>query len=188
MRHRHYFKPFGSIHMRGTLALLALFAGLAYGQQSTPAAPLQNIWKQQKSGTEVQLRGISAVSDKVAWASGAKGTVLRTIDGGETWQRMDIVGAENLDFRDIQAFDQNTAYVLSIGEGDKSRIYKTTDGGRVWQRQFTNYNPNAFYDCFAFWDRNHGIALSDSVDGKFPLITTTDGMSWGPVVVKKMPD
>ena len=174
--------------MRGTLALLALFAGLAYGQQSPPAAPLQNIWKQQKSGTEVQLRGISAVSDKVAWASGAKGTVLRTIDGGETWQRMDIVGAENLDFRDIQAFDQNTAYVLSIGEGDKSRIYKTTDGGRVWQRQFTNYNPNAFYDCFAFWDRNHGIALSDSVDGKFPLITTTDGMSWDPVVVKKMPD
>ena len=74
--------------MRGTLALLALFAGLAYGQQSTPAAPLQNIWKQQKSGTEVQLRGISAVSDKVAWASGAKGTVLRTIDGGETWQNI----------------------------------------------------------------------------------------------------
>ncbi|HEV7520527.1 MAG TPA: hypothetical protein VGP89_05465 [Candidatus Angelobacter sp.] len=141
----------------------------------------------QDSKTDVQLRGISAVSSKVAWASGAKGTVLRTIDGGETWETMVIVGAEALDFRDVQAFDQNTAFVLSIGPGDQSRIYKTADGGRIWQRQFTNSDPKAFYDCFAFWDRTHGIAVSDSVDGKFPLIATSDGMNWSPVVVKKMP-
>jgi photosystem II stability/assembly factor-like uncharacterized protein len=141
----------------------------------------------QTSGTDVQLRGISAVSEKVAWASGAKGTVLRTVDGGATWQKLEIADADDLDFRDIQAFDQNTAFVLSIGEGDKSSIYKTTDGGRIWQRQFTNYNSKAFYDCFAFWDSTHGIALSDSVDGKFPLIATSDGINWNPVAVKKMP-
>lgn len=155
---------------------LALFlAQLAFGQ------------KPQTSGVDVQLRGISAVSDKVAWASGAKGTVLRTIDGGSTWQRLEIVGTEALDFRDIQAFDQNTAFVLSIGPGEQSRIYKTVDGGKIWQRQFTNRDPKAFYDCFAFWDSTHGIAVSDSVDGKFPLITTTDGMNWNPVAMKKMP-
>ena len=148
-----------------------------------------SIWGQkvQNSGTDVQLRGISAVSDKVAWASGTKGTVLRTIDGGATWQKLEIVGAEALDFRDIRAFDQNTAFVLSIGPGDQSRIYKTADGGEYWQRQFTNADPKAFYDCFAFWDSTHGIALSDSVDGKFPLLATTDGASWNPVAVKKMP-
>lgn len=174
--------------MRGwsILAGMVLVVGLASDQQAEKAR-LQDVWKQQVSNNEEQLRGISAVSDKVAWASGAKGTLLRTIDGGEKWQKVEIVGAENLDFRDIQAFDQNTAYVLSIGEGDKSRIYKTTDGGRIWQRQFTNYNPNAFYDCFAFWDSTHGIALSDSVDGKFPLISTSDGMNWNPVAVKTMP-
>jgi photosystem II stability/assembly factor-like uncharacterized protein len=143
--------------------------------------------KPQNSGTEVQLRGISAVSDKVAWASGAGGTVLRTVDGGETWQKLEIVGASALDFRDIQAFDQNTAFVLSIGPGEQSRIYKTADGGKIWQRQFTNKDPKAFYDCFAFWDSTHGIALSDSVDGKFPLIATTDGANWTPVAVKTMP-
>jgi photosystem II stability/assembly factor-like uncharacterized protein len=141
----------------------------------------------QNSRTDVQLRGISAVSSKVAWASGAKGTVLRTIDGGATWETVVIVGADSLDFRDIQAFDQNTAFVLSIGAGDQSRIYKTADGGRIWQRQFTNNDPKAFYDCFAFWDSTHGIAMSDSVDGKFPLIATSDGMTWNPVVVKKTP-
>lgn len=141
----------------------------------------------QNSKTDVQLRGISAVSSKVAWASGAKGTVLRTIDGGTTWETLVIADADSLDFRDIQAFDQNTAFVLSIGQGDQSRIYKTSDGGRIWQRQFTNSDPKAFYDCFAFWDSTHGIAVSDSVDGKFPLIATSDGMTWNPVVVKNMP-
>ncbi|HZU29479.1 MAG TPA: YCF48-related protein [Candidatus Angelobacter sp.] len=163
--------------MRGFALICALLVSIgAWGQ-----------WQPQNSGTDVQLRGISAVSDKVAWASGAKGTILRTIDGGATWQKLEIMDADDLDFRDIQAFDQNTAYALSIGEGDKSRIYKTTDGGRIWQRQFINYNPQAFYDCFAFWDSTHGIALSDSVDGKFPLIATSDGINWNPVAVKTMP-
>jgi photosystem II stability/assembly factor-like uncharacterized protein len=143
--------------------------------------------KPQNSKTDVQLRGISAVSSKVAWASGAKGTVLRTVDGGENWETLVIAGADSLDFRDIQAFDQNTAFVLSIGPGDQSRIYKTSDGGKIWQRQFTNSDPKAFYDCFAFWDSTHGIAVSDSEDGKFPLIATSDGMTWNPVAVKDMP-
>jgi photosystem II stability/assembly factor-like uncharacterized protein len=158
-----------------TIFIILLFSAMVYAQ--TP----------QNSRTDVQLRGISAVSAKVAWASGAKGTVLRTIDGGATWETLVIAGADSLDFRDIQAFDQNTAFVLSIGPGDQSRIYKTSDGGRIWQRQFTNSDPKAFYDCFAFWDSTHGIAVSDSVDGKFPLIATTDGMTWNPAVVKKMP-
>jgi photosystem II stability/assembly factor-like uncharacterized protein len=165
--------------MRHLAALLSIvFFGLC---------PSWAQWRQQTSGTDVQLRGISAVSDKVAWASGAKGTVLRTIDGGETWAKVNVPDAEALDFRDVQVFDQNTAFVLSIGPGEQSRIYKTTDGGRIWQLQFTNKDPKAFYDCFAFWDSTHGIALSDSVDGKFPLIATSDGVSWAPVAVKKMP-
>lgn len=162
--------------MRVAAALIILlFSTLMYAQ------------KAQNSKTDVSLRGISAVSSKVAWASGAKGTVLRTIDGGETWETLAIVGADSLDFRDIQAFDQNTAFVLSIEPGDQSRIYKTADGGKIWQRQFTNSDPKAFYDCFAFWDSTHGIAISDSVDGKFPLVATSDGMTWNPVAVKNMP-
>ncbi|MBZ5492321.1 MAG: glycosyl hydrolase [Acidobacteriia bacterium] len=164
------------MEMRVAAALIILlFSTLMYAQ------------KAQNSKTDVSLRGISAVSSKVAWASGAKGTVLRTIDGGETWETLAIVGADSLDFRDIQAFDQNTAFVLSIEPGDQSRIYKTADGGKIWQRQFTNSDPKAFYDCFAFWDSTHGIAISDSVDGKFPLVATSDGMTWNPVAVKNMP-
>src|SRR5205085_12232413 len=134
--------------------------------------------KPEASVTDANLRGISAVSDPVAWASGTKGTVLRTVDYGSSWQKLTVPGAEALDFRDIQAFDDKTAFVLAAGPGQQSRIYKTEDSGQHWQLQFTNQEPKAFYDCFAFWDRQHGIALSDSVDGKFLFLSTSDGKTW----------
>jgi photosystem II stability/assembly factor-like uncharacterized protein len=150
-------------------------------------APAVAQWQTQDSGTDVSLRGISAVSSKVAWASGAKGTVLRTVDGGGHWERLTVPDAQQLDFRDIQAFSETMAYVLSIGPGEQSRIYKTTDAGQHWQLQFINHQAKAFYDCFSFWDEKHGIALSDSVDGSFPLLFTSDGESWSPLHPSQMP-
>src|SRR5258708_10786769 len=144
----------------------------------------------QESGVSqrVRLRGVSAVSEKIAWASGSRGTCLRTIDGGGTWQNLTVPDSEKLDFRDIQAFDANTAYILSIGEGEASRIYKTTDGGQHWDLQFTNHNPKAFFDAIAFWDVNNGLALSDPVDGHFIIIKTTDGgQTWKEIPSANMP-
>src|SRR4051794_3943436 len=85
-------------------------------------------WTTQTSGVTARLRGVSAVSEQVAWASGSNSTVLRTIDGGATWNSLTVT-TEKLDFRDIDAIDENTAYILSIGTGETSRIYKTTDAG-----------------------------------------------------------
>lgn len=132
-------------------------------------------WAPQHSATTARFRGVSAASSTVAWASGNGGTYARTTDGGATWQSAVVPGASQFDFRDVQAVDANTAYLLSIGSGEQSRIYKTTDGGRGWTLQFTNHNPKAFFDAFAFWDARTGIAMSDPVEGRFILIKTTDG-------------
>src|SRR3546814_1215555 len=67
----------------------------------------------QDSGVDVRLRGISAVDADVAWASGAKGTVLRTLDGGRHWRRIVVPGADELDFRDVEGFDARAAVVSS---------------------------------------------------------------------------
>jgi photosystem II stability/assembly factor-like uncharacterized protein len=145
-------------------------------------------WLSQSSGTTARLRGVSAVSATVAWASGGDGVYLKTTDGGATWRAATVPGAETLDFRDVEAFDADTAYLLSIGEGDRSRIYKTTDGGGHWQLQFTNHNPKAFFDAMAFWDADRGVAVSDSVDGRFVIIRTTDGgASWKEIPPEKLP-
>lgn len=142
----------------------------------------------QKSNTTENLRGVSTVSDKVAWASGTHGTYLRTTDGGSSWQVAQVPGAEELDFRDVEAFSADVAYLLSIGSGKLSRIYKTTDGGKNWTPQFTNTNPQAFFDCVAFWDQDHGLAVSDPVGKEFILFATDDGgANWTDLFPKKMP-
>jgi YD repeat-containing protein len=133
-------------------------------------------WLKQNVNTTASLRGLSVVNEKVVWASGTGGTVIRTIDGGKTWNVIVVPGAEKLDFRDIEAFDENTAYILSIGNGDSSRIYKTTDGGQTWQLEFQNDDPKAFYDAIACFDRETCFAMSDPVDGKFVLIKRSPGV------------
>jgi len=132
-------------------------------------------WSPQMSGTQSRFRGVSVVSDRVVWASGANGTFARTTDGGEHWQSAVVPGAEKLDFRDVHGVDANIAYLLSIGEGESSRIYKTSDAGRTWTLQFQNLKPKGFFDGIAFWNPNNGVAFSDPVDGKFIIIRTTDG-------------
>lgn len=135
-------------------------------------------WTKQNVDTKASFRGLSVVSEKIIWASGTGGTVIKTTDGGKNWSVMKVPDADKLDFRDIEAFDAETAYILSIGEGESSRIYKTTDGGKTWKMQFKNTNPKAFFDAIAFWDKTHGIAMSDPVDGKFLLYITEDGETW----------
>ncbi|MBX3297286.1 MAG: glycosyl hydrolase [Acidobacteria bacterium] len=144
-------------------------------------------WIKQTVETKASFRGLSVVSERVVWASGTGGTVIKTTDGGKVWSVMTVPGAEKLDFRDIEAFDANTAYILSIGNGDASRIYKTTDSGKTWELQFTNKDEKAFYDAIACWDRDNCIAMSDPVDGKFRLIETKNGDSWSILDNSKMP-
>jgi photosystem II stability/assembly factor-like uncharacterized protein len=145
-------------------------------------------WQMQNVATKASLRGLYAVNAKVVWASGTRGTFLRTTDGGTTWQVGTVPGAENLDFRDVEAFDADNAFLLSIGNGESSRIYQTADGGRTWTLRFQNTNKDAFFDAMAFWDRQHGLAVSDSVNGRFLIIATADGgKTWQAVPGDKLP-
>jgi TonB family protein len=124
----------------------------------------------------------------VIWASGTHGTYLQSTDGGKHWRAAQVPGAETLDFRDVEAFSADEAYLLAAGPGEQSRIYKTTNGGKSWVLQFTNHDAKGFFDCMAFWDREHGIAVGDPVNGKFQLITTENGgKDWNPIPPEKLP-
>ena len=157
-----------------------------------PTGPVHHTyaWHDVATGSTASLRGISAVSANVVWASGSVGTVLRTLDRGATWQAVGPPGTDTLQFRDIEAFGPNKALILSIGNGTDSRIYRTTDGGQTWTLVFENTDPNAFYDCMTFFNKKVGLALSDPPDGlKFRVIKTTDGgQTWNVVDPAGMPD
>ena len=146
----------------------------------TATLPAKAQWDIQESHTTASLRGIHNVGGGVAWASGTEGTVLRTEDGGHLWQGCATPpGAEKLDFRGIQAFDENTAIVMSSGKGDLSRLYKTTDGCRTWKLLFTNPDKEGFWDALQFTSQGSGYLLGDPVDGKFVIFHSSDsGASW----------
>jgi hypothetical protein len=150
-------------------------------------------WILQDSHTTASLRGIHSIGNGVAWASGTEGTILRTTDEGSTWQRCDTPpDAERLDFRGIQAFDQNTAIVMSSGKGDLSRLYKTTDACKSWKLVFTNPDKDGFWDAMQFRfdpvvnptpNYGQGVLVGDPVDGKFIIYVTHDkGDTWVPWV------
>lgn len=134
------------------------------------------------------LVGIDVVNRAVVWACGSfqgpgedfgPGIVVKTEDGGQTWQDVTPPGGEHLAFHDLEVFDPNHALAVAVGPGDASKIYRTANGGKKWDVVFQNQEPQAFYDGIAFFDRQNGIAVSDPVNGKFRILTTNDGgQSW----------
>ena len=131
-------------------------------------------WQPQSSGVTAGLRGISAVSARVAYAGGTQGAILKTTDGGAMWQKISPPGSADADFRDLEALSEREVWALSSGEGRLSRLYRTSDGGANWTLARVN-QPEGFWDAIAFWDANHGILLGDPVNGRFTILTTGDG-------------
>ncbi len=159
----------------GTLKIVRLLVAITFAVSL--AAQVRFV--PQNSGVTDSLRGLATVNEQIAWASGTGGTVLLTTDGGTSWRRRPVPGAEALDFRDLAAFSATEALALSSGEGDKSRIYKTIDGGSSWQLLKTNPDPKGFWDAIAFSDPKHGVLMGDSVNGMIVIETSTDGgMTW----------
>ena len=165
--------------------IFILFCLLMCSLIKKPEAP-KITWESQNSGTAASFRGLTAVSETIAWASGNNGTFTRTIDGGKTWQTETIPGAASLDFRDIQAFDEKTAIVISAGR--PAKIFKTTNGGKNWVEKYSNDCEGVFFNSMAFWDAENGIAVGDPIDGYFTIITTIDsGETWNQLASENIP-
>jgi photosystem II stability/assembly factor-like uncharacterized protein len=147
-------------------------------------------WAPQASGTNAEFRGLAAISPAVVWASGTRGRVAHTTDGGATWTVDTIPGTTRLDFRDIAALTSTRAWAMSAGVADsgQAQIFRTDDGIH-WIRQLDTREHGVFLDALAFWDERHGIAMSDPVGGKLFLLATDDGgATWARIPAETSPD
>ncbi len=166
------------------VSLLLVVTGLIGCGPITPKTPFLSAQTEDMApGISANLIGLSIVSEDVWWAGGSESTILRTTDGGGSWDVFSVGAADSLQFRDVHAVSADTAFVLSIGPGDKSRIYRTIDGGASWVLQWKNEDPDEFFDCFDFWSPTAGLTIGDASDGRIAIMKTMDGAHW-----RRIPD
>jgi photosystem II stability/assembly factor-like uncharacterized protein len=107
-----------------------------------------------------------APDGKTVWIAGEEGLVLRSDDGGQTWNRQDS-GVTDALFK-IAAIDSNKAVI----SGSRGTLLWTTDGGQHWQH--SKYKDLSFFDV-AFADADNGWAV-----GEFETVvhTADGGKTW----------
>lgn len=100
-------------------------------------------WRKQSSGTLAWLHAIYFLDEKQGWIVGSRGTLLKTSDGGETWQTQKNPITDNL--RDVYFTDAQNGWILcerNIYLSNNlpiSYLLKTSDGGETWTRaEMTN--------------------------------------------------
>jgi photosystem II stability/assembly factor-like uncharacterized protein len=150
----------------------------------------QNIFAQKikvcTDSIQSSLRGLSVINNKVLWVSGSNGTVGRSVDGGKKWKWMKIKGFEKTDFRDIEAFDEKTALIMSVDE--PAYILRTTDGGEKWKVVYENQTKGMFLDAMDFWDEQSGLVVGDPINGRFFILQSFDGgKTWQEVPEENRP-
>jgi len=81
------------------------------------------------------LQKVCVVQTQVVWAVGVGGSVVRTVNGGGTWEDVSVPGWTEA-FQGVAAVDMQTAWVS--GESNASGycgLFATTNGGASWVRQ-----------------------------------------------------
>lgn len=160
--------------MSNPLRGLVLVSVLVGGCQVAPVEPIR--WRPLLTGSQASLRGLSAVDEQVAYVSGSGGTLLRTMDGGESWDSVAPPGTSRCDFRDVEALDRDQ--VVAMVAGQPARVYRSEDAGATWRLVHEDPREAAFFDALAFAG-DVGVMFGDAIDGQFCMLQSHDGgRSW----------
>jgi photosystem II stability/assembly factor-like uncharacterized protein len=193
-------------YRRGLRALVAALTLTAAGSvvtasafgapQAEPvaAAQLPSVrltWTPIPTGSPEDFRGVKAVNRDVIWVAGTHGRVLRTVDGGRSWQDVSPPGAADVYFRDIESTSSRHAVLHSVSGAENQpsgRVWVTDDGGATWTSPLATTDPRSFFDCLAFSSPSNGYLVGDPVDGKFEFYRTSDaGHHWQKADTSGMP-
>ena len=119
-------------------------------------------------------------AERKPWAmiSGSEeGGIYRSVDGGETWKKLEggmpdgLVGRSSVS---ISQANGDRAWALLEAEGDKGGVYRTDDGGESWERVNgdANLRQRAWYYTHIYADPKdeetvyaHNTRFYKSIDG-----------------------
>ena len=110
-------------------------AALAVGQGGLILKREGEVWRKTESGTEARLLSVSSNEDGLAVAVGGFGTVLRSRDGGGSWEPLEFDWEALLnDFMEPHIYDvQVSAEGRITIVGEFGLVLHSTDGGDSWE-------------------------------------------------------
>lgn len=132
----------------------------------------QSPWLPLPSPVTHDLRALSFVGNDSGWVAGDSGTVLLTVDGGDSWivqdpgVRHDIVDIVFLDRRHGWALAQDLSF--GDGSGYGTYILRTADGGESWDSLFIALellHAVTFLDTLNGWAGGEFGTILNSSDG-----------------------
>ncbi|MFZ2493367.1 MAG: YCF48-related protein [Thermoanaerobaculia bacterium] len=88
-------------------------------------------WTQADVPTRAMLTGVWFHDRNLGWAVGHDAAILRTKDGGKSWQRVYWDPAAEAPFLDVWFADANRGFAV----GAYGRCFVTADGGTTWSEQ-----------------------------------------------------
>jgi photosystem II stability/assembly factor-like uncharacterized protein len=135
-------------------------------------------WQIYQTQTTVYYTEVSAASSSIIWASGNQGTVVKTTNGGQSFNIVNQ-GLPGIPYYHISALNENYAWVIGGINGD--RVFRTTNGGLNWTEQF--YSQPEWINKIHFFNINTGIFLRDPLNPPFNdtagfFITRNGGVNW----------
>jgi len=114
-----------------------------------------------------QLRRVQFKTSLIGFAAGGNGTLLKTVDGGDSWNTLNI--GTNPYISSIFFLNQNTGWLGT----QANNIVKTVDGGNTWS--FHTIPTTSFVASIHFINDQTGFASANS--GQI-LKTTNGGTNW----------
>jgi photosystem II stability/assembly factor-like uncharacterized protein len=132
-------------------------------------------WRRQVPAAPGYVYDAHFVDAAVGYVASAKGAIIKTEDGGRTWEsvRGEKSAAEAV--RAIFFLDRDVGWA-ACGDGTSSRILHTVDGGASWSVQMLP--PYGYPHAVAFGDAKKGWAVPNWYEDNVVLRTEDGGAAW----------
>lgn len=113
--------------MRYFTLLISLCIGVSVTQS-------QSGWDDITPGTDLPgLYGLFTLDGSDIWVVGGEGTILHSLNGGESW--IPIEGVTTQTIYAVEFINADTGWLGCDNDGGQSVLLRTTDGGATWENQ-----------------------------------------------------
>jgi len=89
-------------------------------------------WVQQSSPVKANLADIAFFSQRIGYAVGTGGTVIKTLDGGKSWK--EVTAPDSSDILSVTVLDSLTVMVTTAATFETGSVYESKNQGLTWHK------------------------------------------------------